>query len=173
MSNISTQLNKVLGRKSKKICKSIDSRKIANHFKTTTQTKGRRGIQVSKDKPFAPLKSSTIKRRRNLQKYNSTHGDYSLTKSNATFSGEFLDSYVTFFENRNHGFSVGYIISDSKHSGYNTGSSTIANRRSYSQIRARLRRLQMDPAGIKQSKDSPLYRNIKEFIKREMRKHLS
>ena len=92
---------------------------------------------------------------------------------NATFSGEFVDSYITFHEKRRHGFSVGYIISDAKHSGYNTGSSVIANKRSYSQIRARLRRLQMDPAGIKQSRNSLLYRNIKEFIKREMRKHLS
>ena len=173
MDNIELQLNKILGRKSKEICKNINSQKIANHFKKTTQAKVRRGTQPSRNKPFAPLKTQTIKRRKNLEKHNPTHSSYSPSVSNATFSGELVDSYIAFHEKRRHGFSVGYIISDAKHSGYNTGSSNIANKRSYSQIRSRLRRLQMDPAGITQSKDSPLYRNIKEFIKREMRKHLS
>ena len=173
MDSIELQLTKILGRKSKEICKHVDSQKVANHFKTTTQRKVRKGLQPSKDKPFAPLKTKTITRRKNLAKHNSTHSSYSPATSNATFSGEFVDSYITFHEKRRHCFSVGYIISDAKHSGYNTGSSIIANKRSYSQIRARLRRLQMDPAGIKQSRNSLLYRNIKEFIKREMRKHLS
>ena len=173
MDSIELQLTKILGRKSKKICREINGQKIANHLRVTTQKKVRRGTQPSRNKPFAPLRTQTIKRRKNLEKHNRTDRNYSPAVSNATFSGELVDSYVAFHEKRSHGFSVGYIISDAKHSGYNTGSSTIANRRSYSQIRARLRRLQMDPAGIKQSKDSPLYRNIKEFIKREMRKHLS
>lgn len=173
MSSIQLQLNKILGKKSNQICNNIDGQKIANHFRLTTQKKVREGTQPSRNKPFAPLKKATVKRRQNLDKYNTTHSSYSPAVSNATFSGELLDSYFAIHSKRRHGFSVGYIITDAKHSGYNTGSSTIANRRSYSQIRRRLQRLQMDPAGIKQSKDSPLYRNIKEFIKREMRKHLS
>lgn len=45
------------------------------------------------DKPLPSLKSSTIRRRLELEETNKTHGKYSAGRSNATFTGQFVKSY--------------------------------------------------------------------------------
>lgn len=172
MSNINSQLISILKKKAKNISKESNKQKLAAILKDQTVRVARDGVKPSDGKPFSALKRVTIKRRVGLSKHNSTHGKYASAKSNATFRGLLLDSFQVFYQKHKYGFRIGYIISDAKHPGYNSGKAVIANKRSFSSIRRRLRRLGKDPAGIKQSNSFPLYRLVKSAIRNEIRKNL-
>ena len=56
------------------------------------QGETRRGKPYNKERSFPGLKSSTIKGRDNLSRFNKTHPSYSKARSNLTLTGQLVDS---------------------------------------------------------------------------------
>lgn len=174
MNSIDDQINKLLQKKAKNIVSRVNAKQTATVTKRFYQNVARKGFMPKNDRRMSNLNFVTIDLRERLAQYNRTHSKYSAGYSNATFSGELIDSYITYAEKRPYGFSVGYVIPDQYHSGYKTeAGGRIGGRITYPEIRAKLSKLKKDPAGILQRRSSPNYKAVKFLIQKEIGKSIS
>jgi len=87
------------------------------------------GKPLNEDGDFRPLKQSTVKHRRYLEKHNPVHDTYKAQRSNLTLTGKLLDSLR--YEVKRPGVLSLYF--SGQHPGYKTGAGS-TNRESNSQI---------------------------------------
>ena len=88
---VEKEIKKVFG----KVTQGRQMRKdIGDFVVTRIQAEARRGKPLNENRSFPPLKDSTKAIRESLSSKNPTHPTFSVNRSNATFSGQLIDSIV-------------------------------------------------------------------------------
>lgn len=129
-------------------------------------------IKTGKDpatgKAYKALQPSTIKRRKQLAKYNKTSPEYSPRRSNLTFTGEFLKSFRSKIIKKAGGFVVS-IFTKGKHRGYINKSGKRSKRVENEKILEGQQGMGRNPLAISQKTERKILRLTKRILRKYLR----
>lgn len=148
----------------------MKSEKFAETIKDVIVTGVRdNSINPKTGKQFPALSESTIKRRRNIAKYNKTHPAYSPTKPNLTITGRLLDSIKATITATSKGVRFKMDVSGS-HKAYKGKNKLVGKPVQNKTIRDGLANLGRDPLGLNDKSINKIIRLIQIALIERLKK---
>lgn len=126
-------------------------------------------INPKTGREFPPLKESTIKRRKNIAKYNKTHPAYSESKPNLTITGRLLDSIKARITARSNGILFSMDVSG-VHKSYKGKNKLIGQPVQNKAIRDGLAKIGRDPLGLNDTSINKIVRLLTIALQERLKK---